>query len=75
MTLPILQVEAGKFYPPLDGKLCLAILHSRKLVLAILQKSQENVSYTGLCEHAFDRNAYNMVQGLFGGFGRSVICV
>lgn len=75
MSLPILQVEGGHFSPQHEGKQCLAILHSRKLVLCLLTKADQHVTYTLLCEHSIDRNAYNMVQGSFGGPGRCILCV
>lgn len=51
------------------------MLHSRKLVLCLLAKAEQHVTYTPLCEHSLDRNAYNMVQGSFGGPGRCILCV
>jgi hypothetical protein len=45
----------------------LAILHSRKLVVAqILYTGKDLAQYKPLYEHSFDRNAFNLVSGNFG---------
>ena len=65
MMLPILQVSCGPFHS--SGDACLAILHSRKLVVAqILYTGKDLAQYKPLYEHSFDRNAFNFVSGNFG---------
>ena len=65
MMLPILQVSCGAYHS--SGDACLAILHSRKLVVAqILYTGKDLAQYKPLYEYSFDRNAFNLVSGNFG---------
>jgi hypothetical protein len=67
MMLPILQVSCGAFHQSSGSDACLAILHSRKLVVAqILYTGKDLAQYKALYEHSFDRNAFNFVSGNFG---------
>lgn len=74
MGLPILQVESGQFSP--SPEVCIAVLHSRKLVVVILKnEGKSSWNYNVLYEHQFDRNAFNLVSGNFGKSSKTQICV
>lgn len=74
MGLPILQVESGQFSP--TPEICIAVLHSRKLVVVILKnEGKSSWNYNVLYEHQFDRNAFNLVSGNFGKSSKTQICV
>lgn len=64
LGLPILQIDCGRFSFASDYSL--AILHSRKLVVASITSTEEFSNYKVLYEHAFDRNAFNFISGNFG---------
>jgi hypothetical protein len=65
MGLSILQVDSGLFSP--SPEVCIAVLHSRKLVVVILKnEGKSSWNYNVLYEHQFDRNAFNLVSGNFG---------
>ena len=74
---PILQIDTGKFSSACE--VTLAILHSRKLVVAHIVQVQlqkdDFFAYRVLHEHSFDRNAFNFVTGNFGKNAKTVICV
>jgi hypothetical protein len=77
MLLPILQVEAGRF-SGVEGQTSLAVLHSRRLLVALIttKGGSEPPTYQVLYEHAFDRNAFNLVAGHFGcAMDRHLLCV
>ncbi len=74
MGLPILQVACGTFHSSSES--CLAILHSRKLIVASLTYSgKELAQYRHIYEHSFDRNAFNLISGNFGKSSKTQICV
>jgi hypothetical protein len=70
---PILQIDCGRFSYASDTSL--AILHSRKLVVASITSQEDFANYRVLYDHAFDRNAYNFVSGTFGKSSKMMICV
>lgn len=77
LGLPILQVECGN-YSAATQEPCIAILHSRKLIVALIvqaQKGDDFASFRVLYEHQFDRNAFNLTYGTFGRSLKQIICV
>ena len=77
LGLPILQVECAKnLISPkaaqvLGGRqsqdsVAVAVLHSRKLVIAAIVTTNDFSSYQEVHTHSFNRNAFNFVIGNFG---------
>ena len=76
LGLPILQVDCAKnLISPkaqvLGGKntqetTAIAVLHSRKLVIAAIVTSNDFSSYQEVHTHSFNRNAFNFIIGNFG---------
>ena len=54
MGLPILQVESGQFSPTPD--ICIAVLHSRKLVVVILKNEGKLQEIKRLTFHTYRNN-------------------
>jgi len=73
LKLPILQVGIGKFSVPAD--LSLAVLHSRRLSIYVMQSEEKFSTLKSVHDHEFDRNAFNFCSGHFGHSPREVICV
>jgi hypothetical protein len=70
----ILQLAIGRFSHAADQ--CLAVLHSRKLLVASVVSSKDFSTMKTLYEHDFDRNAYNFISGPFGkSTNKEIICV
>jgi len=55
--------------------MCIAILHSRKIVVAAVTSSKDFSTLNVLYEHEFDRNAFNFVSGTFGKGTKEIVCV
>ena len=74
---PILQVDCAKnlispkVLHPLGGRaseetMAIAVLHSRKLVIAAVVTTDDYTNYKEVHTHNFNRNAFNFVIGNFG---------
>mmetsp|Transcript_47987 Transcript_47987/g.121864 ORF Transcript_47987/g.121864 Transcript_47987/m.121864 type:complete len:863 (+) Transcript_47987:26-2614(+) len=80
MEAPILQVAAGRFVQG-TREICLALLHPKKLSVYMVSavSSGGSVNYYSLSqayEHQFQRPAFNMCYGAFGGVReKDYICV
>ena len=73
LGFPILQIDSGRFSVACDTSL--AILHSRKLVVAQISSNEQFSNYKVLYEHSFDRNAFNFISGNFGKSTTPNLCV
>ena len=79
LGLPILQVacaqnlagpKAQQFLPSQSRNVkdlnAVAVLHSRKLVIAMIVTTNDFSSFQEVHSHTFNRNAFNFVVGCFG---------
>ena len=81
MGAPVLKLAAGRFSSAND-RLCVAVLHPRKISVFVVIPAEGNVAYgkqyalNPIYSHNLERSAFSFAYGPFGGVkGKDYICV
>lgn len=60
----ILQVSLGMFGE--NSEILLAVLHSRMLVVYVVETNEDTTQLMSVYKHELSRNSFNFTQGMFG---------